>query len=146
MSSSFRTCELWLFLFLTFILFKIYRFLNFYLYNVTQWEYPSNPLLPTPCLKCCSFRILSATDFIPTLKRSQNIQLLHLYSAFWYILEFLTHQRLSVGKCSGRCRLYNGCLWDGLFRARECDIITYGTFPLHGRPRPRSVRLGTAWP
>ena len=24
--------------------------------------------------------------------------------------------------------------------------ITNGAFPLHGRPRPRSVRLGTAWP
>ena len=47
-----------------FMLFEIFSFLN----SFFNMEEPSNPLLPTPCAKCYSFHILSATETIQILK------------------------------------------------------------------------------
>ncbi len=83
MFSSFRTCVLYLFALLPFILFEIFSFFHKILPHLNTLKNLQTFCQPTLHLYC--FYIVSATDFIQTLNKTEDFELFFLYSHFFAI-------------------------------------------------------------
>ncbi len=63
-----------------------------------------------PSLNLYCFHIVSATDFIQTLNKTEDFELLILYSCFCYLLPFFRYYSYSFMPFLFLFRSYNGCI------------------------------------
>ncbi len=78
-----------------------------------------------PSLILYCFHIVSATDFIQTLNKTEDFELLILYSHFWYLLPFLRYYSFSFMSFLFLFRFYNGCVLQNLQEAWVGDVIAW---------------------
>ncbi len=79
-----------------------------------------------PSLNLCCLQIVSATDFIQILIKTEDLELLILYSRFCYLSPFLRYYSFIFTPFLFLFRFYDGCVLRNLQQARVGDVITRG--------------------
>ncbi len=79
---------------------------------------------PTHCLNLCCFHIVSASDYIQTLNKTEDSELFILYSLFCYLWPFSRYYNFSFMVFLFLFRFYNGCVMRNLQQVRVGDVIT----------------------